>query len=74
MRCSVKQYSPEQYTKSPTGDCFVKPSLKKGILPEVLEELLAARKRCASPPACMLWNAPCESPLRDAIFTACNFC
>jgi len=42
---AVKQYSPEQYTKSPTGDCFVKPSLKKGILPEVLEELLAARKR-----------------------------
>ena len=43
---SVKQYTPDQYTKSPTGDCFVKTSLKKGILPEVLEELLAARKRC----------------------------
>ena len=35
------------YTKSPTGDVFVKASVKKGFLPEVLEELLGARKRCA---------------------------
>jgi DNA polymerase delta subunit 1 len=43
----VGKHSPEDYAKSPTGDCFVKPHLKKGILPEILEELLAARKRCA---------------------------
>ncbi|GJP75446.1 hypothetical protein CLOP_g5892 [Closterium sp. NIES-67] len=30
---------------TPTGDLFVKPSAAKGILPEILEELLAARKR-----------------------------
>ncbi|XP_024377944.1 DNA polymerase delta catalytic subunit isoform X2 [Physcomitrium patens] len=36
---------PEQVTKTPSGDMFVKPSLEKGILPEILEELLAARKR-----------------------------
>lgn len=41
----VKNHAPEDYQKSPTGDCFVKPHLKKGILPEILEELLGARKR-----------------------------
>jgi len=32
-------------TKSPTGDVFVKSNKTKGILPEILEELLSARKR-----------------------------
>ena len=32
-------------TWQPTGDCFVMASVSKGILPEILEELLAARKR-----------------------------
>eukprot|EP00877_Chromochloris_zofingiensis_P014350 jgi/Chrzof1/9169/Cz03g38160.t1 len=36
---------PEHVFKSPSGDCFVKGALQKGILPEILEELLAARKR-----------------------------
>jgi hypothetical protein len=36
---------PEAYERSPSGDCFVKASLSKGILPEILEELLATRKR-----------------------------
>jgi hypothetical protein len=31
--------------KTPAGDTFVKTSRYKGILPEILEELLAARKR-----------------------------
>lgn len=44
----MKNYSEDQYVKTPTGDCFVKGQLKKGILPEILEELLAARKRSAS--------------------------
>ena len=50
--CRVGKHSPEDYAKSPTGDCFVKPHLKKGILPEILEELLAARKRCAPDQQC----------------------
>ena len=31
--------------KTPNNDTFVKPHLAKGILPEILEELLGARKR-----------------------------
>jgi hypothetical protein len=38
---------PESYERSPCGDCFVKSSVAKGVLPEILQELLAARKRCA---------------------------
>lgn len=41
----MQNLAAQDYVKSPTGDCFVKPHLKKGILPEILEELLAARKR-----------------------------
>ena len=36
---------PEELVKSPSGDCFVRPSKCKGLLPEILEELLGARKR-----------------------------
>ena len=35
----------DKVTRTPNGDHFVKPSVKKGILPEILDELLAARKR-----------------------------
>jgi DNA polymerase delta subunit 1 len=35
----------EDYTLTPNGDMFVKSSRRKGILPTVLEELLAARKK-----------------------------
>ena len=31
------------YTRTPTGDLFVKPHVRKGILPEILTELLEAR-------------------------------
>jgi len=31
--------------RSPTGHCFVRAKRTKGILPEILEELLGARKR-----------------------------
>lgn len=31
--------------QTPRGDLFVKAHLRKGILPEILEELLGARKR-----------------------------
>uniref|UniRef100_A0A0D9XPV9 DNA polymerase delta catalytic subunit n=1 Tax=Leersia perrieri TaxID=77586 RepID=A0A0D9XPV9_9ORYZ len=36
---------PESLNKTPSGETFVKPEVRKGILPEILEELLAARKR-----------------------------
>ncbi|KAE9587344.1 DNA polymerase delta catalytic subunit [Lupinus albus] len=36
---------PESVNKTPSGETFVKSDLQKGILPEILEELLAARKR-----------------------------
>jgi len=35
--------NPDDYTKTPTGDLFVKPSVHKGLLPEILTELLEAR-------------------------------
>ncbi|XP_043698298.1 DNA polymerase delta catalytic subunit [Telopea speciosissima] len=35
----------ECVNKTPSGDMFVKTNLQKGILPEILEELLTARKR-----------------------------
>jgi DNA polymerase delta subunit 1 len=34
-----------KWAKSPSGDVFVTPETKKGLLPEILEELLSARKR-----------------------------
>ncbi|XP_053546791.1 DNA polymerase delta catalytic subunit [Bombina bombina] len=37
--------SPEDFIKTPTGDCFVKATVRKGLLPEILENLLSARKR-----------------------------
>lgn len=48
MLCRVKNHKAGEYVKTPTGDCFVTGKLKKGILPEILEELLAARKRFTS--------------------------
>ena len=35
----------EDVTRTPSGDSFVRAHKVKGILPEILEELLAARKR-----------------------------
>lgn len=35
----------EDYIKTPSGDYFVKPHIRKGILPIILEDLIAARKR-----------------------------
>lgn len=37
--------SSEDFIKTPTGDLFVKSSVRKGLLPEILENLLSARKR-----------------------------
>lgn len=33
------------YTQAPSGDCFIKSSKRKGLLPIILEELLSARKQ-----------------------------
>jgi DNA polymerase delta subunit 1 len=41
----VREVPAEEVLRSPSGDCFVRASRAKGILPEILEELLAARKR-----------------------------
>ncbi|XP_035253647.1 DNA polymerase delta catalytic subunit isoform X1 [Anguilla anguilla] len=37
--------SPEQFIETPTGDQFVRSSVRKGLLPEILENLLSARMR-----------------------------
>jgi DNA polymerase delta subunit 1 len=36
-------FEPGQLTTTPSGDTFVKPEVRRGVLPEILEELLAAR-------------------------------
>lgn len=38
-------FAPADVTRTPSGDVFVKPHLASGILPEILTELLGARKR-----------------------------
>lgn len=37
--------SDDQMTRTPSGNYFVKSSIRKGLLPEILESLLSARKR-----------------------------
>lgn len=39
------RYAPDAITTSPVGVHFVKTETRKGLLPQILEELLAARKR-----------------------------
>lgn len=36
---------PHQFIKTPSNNYFVKASVRKGLLPEVLENLLGARKK-----------------------------
>jgi len=40
-----KTLKEDQYTKTPNGEYFVKPEIRRGLLPMILEELLAARKK-----------------------------
>ncbi|KAM7292378.1 DNA polymerase delta catalytic subunit isoform X2 [Ixodes scapularis] len=35
----------DEFIRTPSGDHFVKASVRKGLLPEILEDLLAARKK-----------------------------
>lgn len=44
VREAKERLQPEQYVITPHGDCFVTSETQKGILPIILEELLAARK------------------------------
>ena len=37
--------SEDQFIRTPSGNYFVKASVRKGLLPEILEALLAARKK-----------------------------
>ena len=37
--------TPDQFVKTPSGNFFVKSSVRKGLLPEILESLLSARKK-----------------------------
>lgn len=37
--------SPDDFTHTPSGNYFVKPHVRRGILPEILDNLLKARKR-----------------------------
>ena len=37
--------TPDQYIKTPSGNMFVKSSVKKDLLPETLQDLLSARKK-----------------------------
>ncbi|XP_070554652.1 LOW QUALITY PROTEIN: DNA polymerase delta catalytic subunit-like [Ptychodera flava] len=37
--------TPDKYIKTPSGNYFVKQTLRKGLLPEILENLLSARKK-----------------------------
>ena len=41
----TKTLDPSTFARTPNGYCFVKSNVKKGILPEILEELLSARKQ-----------------------------
>jgi DNA polymerase delta subunit 1 len=42
---SKENMNPDDYIQTPSGNFFVKSHLRKGILPEILENLLKARKR-----------------------------
>ncbi|GMH37529.1 hypothetical protein BSKO_05402 [Bryopsis sp. KO-2023] len=41
----ISELPVEHYERSPCGDVFVRATTQKGLLPEILEDLLAARKR-----------------------------
>ncbi|VDN97005.1 unnamed protein product [Rodentolepis nana] len=46
--CSKYELGPDDYIKTPTGSFFVKKHIRKGLLPLILEQLLAARKKAKS--------------------------
>ena len=44
IKCS-SSLTADQYIKTPSGNYFVKSSVRKGVLPQILEDLLNARKK-----------------------------
>lgn len=42
---SIKDLAPDEYIKTPCGFYFIKSTKRRGILPEILEDLLGARKK-----------------------------
>lgn len=40
----LRDMEPDMYEKTPNGDYFVKKKVNKGVLPHILEELIATRK------------------------------
>ena len=43
--CLPHRLSPTDYIRTPTGDLFVTAAVRRGLLPRILEGLLAARRR-----------------------------
>ena len=41
----IKNMDKNDYYEAPTGSCFVKEHIRKGILPRILEEIISARKK-----------------------------
>jgi DNA polymerase delta subunit 1 len=41
----ASQMAKDEYISTPSNNFFVKASVRKGLLPEILESLLSARKR-----------------------------
>jgi hypothetical protein len=48
MLLQVKRLSSDQYKATPSGDTFVNSTVRRGVLPVILDELLAARKVCTT--------------------------
>ena len=58
----------EDYARSPTGDCFIKTEKHKGILPQILEELLAARKKAKADMKAEKAKGADMDPLKYAVY------
>lgn len=44
-RDQIKNYKPEDYTKTPVGYYFLKKHIKEGLIPVILSEILKARQK-----------------------------
>jgi DNA polymerase elongation subunit (family B) len=51
----INKLDASQYEKSASGHIFVKSTTRKGILPQILDELLVARKRTKKD--CTKWSS-----------------
>ena len=67
-KSDVAKLSADAYGVSPTGDVFVKANTKKGILPLILEELLAARKKAKADMKAEKAKGAEMDPLKYAVY------